>query len=414
MRNAMIKSPILFAGALSAALAFSQTSHAADPDPRDWDAVLQEAKGQTVYFNAWGGSENINLYIDWAGQTLKERFGVTVVHVKLDDTANAVATVLAEKAAGKSEGGSVDLIWINGENFASMKRQDLLMAPDWTTSLPNWAYVDHETKPTILTDFTIPTDGLESPWGGAKMVFFHDTARTPADSVPGSSAELLDWAERNPGRFSYPQPPDFIGSSFLKQVLSETIADPAKLSQKVNAASFAEDAAPLFAYLDRLHPNLWRSGKAYPQNYPDMKQKLADGELDIIFAFNPSEASAGIAAGELPDTVRSFTYTEGTLGNTHFVAIPYNASAKAGALVLANFLISPEAQLRKQDPSVWGDPTVLSMDKLSAEDRAAFEALDLGIATLRPDELGPALDEPHPDWMERIEGEWLKRYGAAN
>ena len=145
-----------------------------------------------------------------------------------------------------------------------------------------------------------------------------------------------------------------------------------------------------------------------------MKQKLADGELDIIFAFNPSEASAGIASGELPDTVRSFTYTEGTLGNTHFVAIPYNASAKAGALVLANFLISPEAQARKQDPSVWGDPTVLSMDKLSAEDRAAFDALDLGIATLKPDELGPALDEPHPDWMERIEGEWLKRYGAAN
>jgi putative thiamine transport system substrate-binding protein len=164
----------------------------------------------------------------------------------------------------------------------------------------------------------------------------------------------------------------------------------------------------------QLHPNLWRSGKAYPQNYPDMKQKLADGELDIIFAFNPSEASAGIAAGELPDTVRSFTYPDGTLGNTHFVAIPYNAAAKAGALVLANFLISPEAQVRKQDPSVWGDPTVLSMDKLSAEDRAAFDALDLGVATLKPDELGPALDEPHPDWMERIEGEWLKRYGAAN
>lgn len=414
MRNAMLKSPILFAGAVTAALGLSHVSHAADPDPRNWDAVLTEAKGQTVYFNAWGGSENINSYIDWAGQTLKDRFGVTVVHVKLDDTANAVAKVLAEKAAGKNQGGSVDLIWINGENFASMKRQQLLMAPDWTTSLPNWAYVDHENKPTILTDFTIPTDGLESPWGGAKMVFFHDTARTPADNVPHSSAELLDWTERNPGRFSYPQPPDFIGSSFLKQVLIETIEDPSKLGQPINEASFSDDVAPLFAYLDKLHPNLWRGGKAYPQNYPDMKQKLADGELDIIFAFNPSEASAGIAAGELPDTVRSFTYTEGTLGNTHFVAIPYNAASKAGALVLANFLISPEAQVRKQDPAVWGDPTVLSMDKIPAEDRAAFDALDLGIATLKPDELGPALDEPHPDWMERIEGEWLKRYGAAN
>lgn len=408
----MFKSSILLAGAV--ALALTVSARAADPDPSDWASVMEQARGQTVYFNAWGGSENINAYIGWAGDELKQRFGVDVVHVKLNDTANAVAKVLAEKAAGKNEGGSVDLIWINGENFASMKRQELLMSPDWVTALPNWAYVDHETKPTILTDFTIPTDGLESPWGGAKLVFFHDSARTPADSVPQSSAELLAWAKENPGRFSYPQPPDFIGSSFLKQVLSEVIADKSKLGQPVDEASFDEDAAPLFAFLDELHPNLWRGGKAYPQNYPDMKQKLADGELDIIFAFNPSEASAGIAAGELPDTVRSFTYPGGTLGNTHFVAIPYNAAAKAGALVLANFLISPEAQLRKQDPEIWGDPTVLSMDKLSEADRAAFDALDLGIATLKPGELGPALDEPHPDWMEHIEGEWLRRYGAAN
>jgi putative thiamine transport system substrate-binding protein len=170
----------------------------------------------------------------------------------------------------------------------------------------------------------------------------------------------------------------------------------------------------LFAYLDKLTPLLWRQGKAYPQNYPDMKQKFADGELDIIFAFNPAEASSAIANGELPDTVRSFVFSGGTLGNTHFLAIPYNATAKAGALLLADFLLSPEAQLRKQDPKIWGDPTVLSLAKLTDEDRSAFENLDLGIATLKPDELGPALDEPHPDWMTRIEAEWIRRYGAAN
>ncbi len=406
--------PSLAAAASLFGLAFVSAAVAADPDPEDWPKVLEAARGQTVYFNAWGGAENINSYIDWAGEQVKERFGVTVVHVKLDDTANAVAKVVAEKAAGKIEGGSVDLIWINGENFASMKRQELLLSPGWATALPNWSYVDYETKPTILTDFTIPTEGLESPWGGAKLVFFHDTARTPAASMPKSSADLLAWAKDNPGRFSYPQPPDFIGSSFLKQVLSEVMIDKAKLSGPVNDATFAEDVAPLFAHLDALHPLLWRGGKAYPQNYPAMKQKLADGELDIIFAFNPSEASAAIAAGELPDTVRSFTYTAGTLGNTHFVAIPFNAKAKAGALVLADFLISPEAQARKQDPKVWGDPTVLSLGKLGETDRALFAGLELGVATLKPDELGPALDEPHPDWMERIEGEWLKRYGAAN
>ena len=173
-------------------------------------------------------------------------------------------------------------------------------------------------------------------------------------------------------------------------------------------------AAPLFAYLDELNPLLWRGGKAFPQNYPAMKQLLADNEVDIIFAFNPSEASSAIANGELPDTVRSFTFPGGTLANTHFVAIPYNAAAKAGALVAADFLISPEAQARKQDPKIWGDPTVLAVSKLDAADRTRFDALDLGVATLKPDELGPALDEPHPSWMDRIETEWKRRYGAAN
>ena len=82
--------------------------------------------------------------------------------------------------------------------------------------------------------------------------------------------------------------------------------------------------------------------------------------------------------------------------------------------MLAEILISPEAQAHKQDPKVWGDPTVLAMDKLPAADKARFDALDLGVATLKPDQLGPALDEPHPSWMERLETEWKRRYGAAN
>lgn len=79
-------------------------------------------------------------------------------------------------------------------------------------------------------------------------------------------------------------------------------------------------------------------------------------------------------------------------------------------MVVVDFLLSPEAQLRKQDPAVWGDPTVLNMDRLSAEDRAAFAEQPRGVATLAPDELGPALPEPHPSWMTRLEQEWRSRY----
>jgi putative thiamine transport system substrate-binding protein len=398
--------------AAAASLSLLGASNAVATDASDWTSVEAAANGQTVYWHAWGGSERINAYIAWAGEQLEDTYGVKLVHVKVDDTANVVSQVVAEKAAGKDEGGSVDLIWINGENFASMKSQELLFAPDWASKLPNWQFVDVECKPTITTDFTIPTDGLESPWGMAKMVFFHDTALEK--EVPDSAQELLAYAKENPGRVTYPLPPDFIGSSFLKQLLIETSADASVFQQPAVEAEFASITAPLFEYLDELHTVAWRQGKNFPKSYPALRQLLADGEIDFAFAFNPADASAAISAGELPDTVRSFVFSEGTLGNTHFVAIPYNANAKEGALVLANFLISPEAQARKQDPNVWGDPTVLDITAVPEEAKATFDALDLGIATLAPNELGPMLAEPHASWMSLIEKEWARRYGAGN
>jgi putative thiamine transport system substrate-binding protein len=377
-----------------------------------WKSVEEAARGQTVYFNAWGGAQNINDYIAWAGGVMQQRHGITLVHVKLDDTASAVATVVAEKAAGKNANGSVDLIWINGENFASMKQQGLLLTPGWADKLPNWQYVDHENKPALTVDFTVPVEGLEAPWGMAKMVFFHDAAR--GLEMPGSFAELVEWTARHPGRFTYPAPPDFIGSSFLKQALIESVADPALLLKPVDEAVFGDITARLFASLDAMHPHLWRSGRTFPKNKEALRQLLADNEIDIAFAFSPAEASNAIANGELPATVRSFVFKNGTLGNAHFLAVPYNAAAREGALVLANFLVSPEAQLRKQDPKIWGDPTVLGMEKLPPADRVAFDALELGVATLKPSQLGPTLDEPHASWMTRIEEEWTRRYGVAN
>jgi putative thiamine transport system substrate-binding protein len=129
-------------------------------------------------------------------------------------------------------------------------------------------------------------------------------------------------------------------------------------------------------------------------------------------AFNPAEASAAINAGRLPESVRTFILDVGTIGNTHFVAIPFNAAHKSGAMVVADFLMSPEAQAQKQDPRVWGDGTVLDLGALAPEDRARFDALPLGIATLPPEELTPVRPEPHPSWMVEIEAEWLRRFSS--
>ncbi len=393
-----------------AALAFclSFAFGPAQAEPESYDAALAEAEGQTVYWNAWGGGERINAYIAWVGERVAEDYGIELRHVKLSDTAEAVSRVLAEKAAGRDEGGSVDLIWINGENFAAMKDNGLLHGP-FAEALPNFALVDTEGKPTTLVDFTVPTEGLEAPWGMAKLVFVYDSARI--QQTPGSMEALRLWAEQHPGRFTYPAPPDFLGTTFLKQALIELAEDRGVLQQPAgDAASFAETTAPLWRYLDALHPHLWRGGEAFPASGPAQQQMLNDGALDIALSFHPPEVSALIADGQLPQSARIFVLDEGTIGNTHFVAIPYNASAKAGAMVVANFLMSPEAQAKKQSSAFWGDDTVLAMAKLSPAQRALFENLPAGPATLSPEDLGPTLLEPHPSWMASIEAEWQARY----
>lgn len=382
---------------------------AAEPDPANWDAVLEEAVGETVFWHAWGGSTQTNDFIAWVGDRVMAEYGVTLEHVKLTDTADAVGRVVAENAAGTDEGGAVDMIWINGENFIALKEANLLFGP-FAEDLPNWALVDVDGKP-VTTDFTVPTDGFESPWAAAQVVFIYDS-ETLAEP-PKSAEAIATWAAENPGRFTFPQPPDFLGTTFLKQMLFELVEDQDRLLSDAGD-DYAAVTAPLWAWLEETTPHMWRGGRAYPQSGPRQLQLLNDGEIDLAVSLSPGEATAAIANDQLPLSARTFVLDGGTIGNASFVAIPYNANAKAGAMVVANFLLSPEAQLRAQTPEILGYGTVLDMDKLEEADRAAFDALELGIATLSPAELGTALPEPHASWMTRIERDWRERYGVAN
>lgn len=388
-----------FAGLL-AALPFSAAARADDA----WASTEAVARGQTVYFNAWAGSPQVNAYIGWAGSVLKERYGITLEHVKLSDTAEAVRRVRDEVTAGAE--GSADLIWINGQNFRIMKQERLLFGP-FAEDLPNFALVDIDGKPTTRIDFAEGTEGLEAPWGMAQLTFFGDGATLKPP--PLSMMELLDLARNEPGRITYPAPPDFHGTTFVKQVLVETMADRTMLPVSIGKEEFVAAAEPLFDFLDSLHPRLWRQGKQFPQSQAQVKQMLADGELVMGLTFNPNEPANLVAAGELAPSTIAWQHRMGTIGNTHFVAIPINARAKAAAEVTANFLLSPEAQARKADLKLWGDPTVLAMDKLTPADRALFAKGDEPGAVTYP---ARTIPEPHGSWVPLIEAAWLERYGA--
>ncbi len=371
----------------------------------DWVAIEAEAKGQTVYFNAWAGSETINAYIAWVGQQVKARYGITLEHVKITDTAEVVRRVRDEVKVGTAK-GSADLVWINGENFRAMKVDGLLFGP-FAGDLPNFKYVDVEGKPTTLFDFAESTEGLESPWGMAQLTFFGDGARI--SEPPKSMEGLVAFAAANPRRVSYPAPPDFHGTTFVKQALLETIDDQGLLQMSAIKDIFVGESGPMFALLDRLHPHLWREGKQFPQSQAQLKQMLADGELLMALTFNPNEPANLVMSGELPATTIAWQHADGTIGNTHFVAIPINSQAAAAAQMIANFLLSPEAQGRKADLKTWGDPTVLAMDKLSGDEAKFFSGGDVAGSVADP---APAIPEPHGSWVPLIEAAWLERYGA--
>ncbi len=374
-----------------------------------WPEVLARARGQTVYFNAWAGDDKTNAFIVWVGEQVKAQYGVTVQQVRLKDTAEAVTRVVAEKAAGRHQDGGVDLIWINGPNLMSMKQQGLLYGPV-TQALPNFALVDTTAKRSNVIDFTLPVEGMAVPWRMAQLVFIYDAQRirNSAD-VPRSAAALLDWARKNPGRLTHPNVSNFLGATFLKQALIDLSPDAEVFQRAASDAGFEAATAPLWAWYEQLRPTLWRRGQQFPENGAAQRQLLNDGEIDITLSFNATEAAVSAQAGLLPASVRSFTFSKGNLGNTSFVAIPYNASHKEGALVLANQLLEPDTQARAQDIRQMGSLNVLDPNKLSADQRRAFEALPSHPALPSAAELGAPRLEPHASWMTRISAEWGRR-----
>ena len=374
----------------------------AEPDwlSEDFPRIKQEARDSEVTFYMWGGSARINGWIDdFAAASLKHQYGASLKRVPMDASV-FINKLITEKQAGR-ERGSIDLIWINGENFKNAREAELLYGP-FTMRLPNFRrYIDPET---VLYDFGYPVEGYESPYGRAQFVFEYDSALV---EPPGSFAELEEWVVAHPGRFTYPQPPDFTGSAFIRQLFYALAGGHEQFLAGFDQELFDRRASSLWDFLNRIEPYLWQEGRSYPKDLAALDTLFDRGGVDINMSYTQTNAQSRINSGRYPATVRSFVMEEGSLFNTHFTAIPFNAPNKPGALVLANLLLSAEAQYEKNLPANWGDFTVLSTELLPQEWREKFEAIELGPATLPLDLLeANAVPEVSPAYVEALELGW--------
>ncbi len=362
--------------------------------------MVQKARGAEVGFGMWAGDENRNrLFRSSIATTLKNDFGITLRIIPLGDTAEAVNKLLNERGAGKSSGGSIDVLWINGENFRAAKQAGLLWGP-FSERLPNAVLYDEEVR---RRDFGTPVDGLEAPWQNAQFVMGYDTARLT--NPPDSMERLRAWIKEHPGRFTYIAPPDFTGSVFIRHILIHLGKRDAGFWTGFNEALYQRALASTVAYLNDIKPYLWRRGETYPATPRELNRLFANHEVDFTMSYEPAFASLLIEKGEFPPTVRTFQFADGDIGNYSFLAIPFNANHIAGALVTINGLMSVDQALefcRTLDRSY-----PHRLDRLTPEQRALVEALPRGPATLPSSDLAARfLPEPDAEYLNRLEKDW--------
>lgn len=376
---------------------------------KPWEEITDMAKGGEVNWFLWGGSDNINQYVtEFIGGILKEEYDITLNRVGLSDTVEAVNIVLGEKESGVTDKGSVDMIWINGENFRTMKQGGLAYC-GYTDTLPNNELVDWG-NPAIANDFGVPVEGCEVPWSKAQFAFAYDTTRT--DTPPQSIPELIDWIKENPGRFTYPAPPDFNGSVFVRHVFYHAAGGVDKLLGDFDQARFDEVSAATWEILNDLEPSLWREGNTYPASISAMEQLYANSEVDLTFNYEPAGVGLKIENGTFPPTTQGYGLTDGTIGNTNYTIIPFNSPNKAAALVLQNVLLSGEAQYEKARPDVWGATTAITVSRAAAEVQEKFSTIKSHPNVAPAEELAKAaLPELQASWISAIEKGWLENVG---
>lgn len=373
-----------------------------------WDSVVARARGTTVLWRMWRGDPAINAYVDgWVAPALRERYDITLKAVE-GQGPELVNALVTEREAGANS-GTASMLWINGETFAQLRREGLLAGP-WAGRLPNARFIDSAST-IISRDFEQDPAGYESPWGTVQFALIYDSARTP--SPPRSFEELGRWIRDHPGRFTHDQA--FTGITFLKMLMYAKGGGVRRFQGGFTDSAYAVGRDSVFAWLREHAPHFWRTGDTYPPDIAAMHRLFANREIDFTMSNNQNEVGGKTRRGVFPPTARALLLRDGTIANAHFVGIPFNAPNAAGAMVIADFLLSPEAQLEKGKPEVWADGTVLDRAKLPPDWRARFDSADTDARALPPDSLKRyAVPEVAPMYHERMFGDWRSTIRRGN
>jgi putative spermidine/putrescine transport system substrate-binding protein len=331
--------------------------------PTSYQQAEKQAKGKTVTYYGFGGSDTQNRWVDDVVTPMMKKKGITVKRVPMDiDT--IINKLTTEKEANKQT-GSMDVLWINGENFYNAKKLGMLEKID-PSLIPNMKKYISSSDPDTKRDMNTPIDQQEIPYGNAQFVLIGSNEMFKGN-YPTSAAKLLDWAKENPGKLTYVAPPDFTGSAFVRNIIYETVGYKAINDAPATKAGVYKVIKPSLDYLNQLKPYLWQQGKTYPKTTAQLDKMFADHQVAMDMSYNQMYVATQKASGQFTDDAQTFVFDKGTIGNFNYLAIPKTAPDKAAAIVLINTMLSKEAQTKRLDPKYGATVSPYSADKIPAD-----------------------------------------------
>lgn len=363
---------------------------------KSWDTITADAKGKKLTMMMWLGDSKINRYMkDYVKAEVKKQFDIDLEIT--EGQGNSIVQILMTEKQANAKNSDVDMVWINGETFFQLRQIDGLFGP-WTSKVPNSKYIDFE-NPFIGIDFQNKIEGYELPWGNVQMSIIYNPLKVA--NPPQTRAELLEFVKKNPGVFTFDN--QFTGLTFLKSLLVDISGNKNELSGKFDEKKYKKYSAELWQYINQLKPYLWRKGEVFPEGVAQMHQLFSNGELWFTMSNNDAEIDSKIEEGVFPATSESYVPKFGSIQNSHYLGIIKTSGNIEAAMVVANFMVSPEAQLKKLDPNNWGDGTVLNRTKLIKGMQQKFENLPARKkAPNRKDIEKRAIMELEPDYMIRL------------
>ncbi len=373
-----------------------QKQEEADLSNLPWDEIVKQGEGKTVHFMMWQGSPVINSYIrNYVVPMVREKYNINL-QITGGQGPEIVQLVMSEKEAGV-EVGQVDMCWINGETFFQLNQIKGLYGP-FVKQLPNSEFIDFD-NPFISSDFQQHFNYMECPWSISQFAMVYDSAKV--QNPPTSLTELADYVKKNPGTFTISN--DFSGMTLLKGFLAELGGGKESLNGPFDEEKYKLLSTKLWEFINQNKKYFWKNGETFPNEHSQMNQLFSLGELNLIYGFGEGGFEDKVKSGLFPVSTRGYGWKSGMIKNSNYLGILHNAPEKAAAMLVINFLISPEAQFAKSNADEMDSNTIISYEKLPDEWKKKFdEAPKRKYAPTMEDLSQFAMAEPAPEYMIRL------------